>query len=133
MVMPQRIIPNLVHAWGFLMSEAPGRVSREQGILDGAALTTLAADAVPGLVLGMITATKKLAPLNLAANDGSQNAAAILGFRVYKRTTDKRMGYVARGPAEVRGLDLTWPAGITTNQKIGAIQQLAVLGIIVRI
>jgi len=129
MVMPSKSFPVLVHDFGFLMSEGPGRISREQGVVAAAALAT---DAPPGLVIGRLTANSKLVRFNPTGNDGSQNIVGILGMRQAASATDKVAAYVAR-LAEVRGLDLTWPNGITQNQLTAAIAQLAALMIIVRV
>ena len=93
MGLPTKTYPVLVHDFGFLMSEGPGRISREQGVVAAAALAT---DAPPGLVLGQLTANKKLVRFNPAGNDGSQNAMGILGMRAAARTTDLVAAYVAR-------------------------------------
>jgi hypothetical protein len=69
--------------------------------------------------------------LNLAAADGTQNAAGVLLF-----TTDATAGAVkttmiAR-EAVLSSYGLTWPAGITQAQQDAAVAQLAAKGIQVR-
>lgn len=70
--------------------------------------------------------------LNLSATDGSQNAVAI-SWGNYTTGSGVTMTItVIDRDAEVRGVDLTYPAGATNNQ-IGAINaQLLALGIVVR-
>ncbi len=111
----------------FLMSEGPGRLSRDQAIL------LASADVKPsGLVLGQITASGKYVILAPAAGDGSQNAAAILLARQKESAAaDQRVTIISR-LAELRDLALTWPPGITVNQKAAAIVQLAAKMLIVR-
>ena len=86
---------------------------------------------VAGTVMGKITASGKLTILAPAASDGSQNAAAILFGPVDATSADVSATITSR-LAEVNGLCLTWPSGITTNQQNAAIAQLVALGIIVR-
>lgn len=86
-------------------------------------------------VVGQITASGKFTILAPAANDGSQNAAAILvggkngENRVNATSADKSGLFFKRGPAQVNLADLVWPAGITDPQKAAAIAQLLALGI----
>lgn len=58
------------------------------------------------------------------------------GIAVYPVTTDgtnKKSGAaIVRGPCEVRLSDLTWPAGITADQKAACIRKLEALGIVGR-
>lgn len=61
------------HAGEFLLSEAPGTRSRDEGVL---APTT--ADLPAGQVLGVVTADSTLAPYDPVAVDGTETAAAIL-------------------------------------------------------
>ena len=75
--------------------------------------------------------TQKLALLNPAATDGTEVAVAILYSLATVSAGDVSKTVTARN-AEVNGLCLTWPAGITTLQQTTAMQQLAALDIIVR-
>lgn len=126
MVMPTKVYGDVGQDMGFLMSEAPGRISREQGVLAAQATRTLG-----GTVLGLVTATGKYVPLAPAANDGSQNAAAILGIQRKASTGDLRCALVAR-QCEVAAALLIWPSGITDVQKKAAEAQLALKTILVR-
>jgi hypothetical protein len=68
-----------------------------------------------------------------AASDGTQNAVAILGATVTIAAggTVNTWG-VTRGPAILSDVNVSYPAGATTNQKAAAVTQLGALGIIVR-
>ncbi|BAO62928.1 MULTISPECIES: head decoration protein [Pseudomonas] len=61
-----------MHAGEFLLSEGAGNISREAiNVVAGPALE-------PGQILGLVTATGQFAPYNPTAEDGSENAQAIL-------------------------------------------------------
>lgn len=87
---------------------------------------------VTGQVVGKVTATGQFAILNPAGGDGTEAAAGILWQGRDNVAATQRAVIVARG-ATVNGNLITWPAGITNNQKTTAIAQLAALGIIVRL
>ncbi len=126
-MMPTKTFNDYGRDADFLMSEAPGRISREQAVLAPRPTRTLG-----GTVLGIVTANGRHAPLAPAANDGSQTAASILMLqRAADPTNPKRCAIVARD-CEVNGRLLIWPAGITDNQKKAAEAALAAKGIIVR-
>jgi hypothetical protein len=78
----------------------------------------------PGTVLGRITASKKLVPLNPAANDGSQIADAISFGHVDASNADATGVITARLTA-VNGAELLWPAGISDAAKAAALTALA--------
>jgi hypothetical protein len=86
---------------------------------------------VAGTVLGRITTGGKLTQLAPGASDGSQNAMGILFEDTDATAEDKRVVVLARD-FEADGQVLTWPAGITANQKTSAIAALLALGIVVR-
>lgn len=73
----------------------------------------------------------KVGPLDLTADDGTQAAYGILYARVDATSADARGTAITRH-AEVNGVDLIWPDGITSGQKAAAVAQLADRGIIVR-
>ncbi|MCM2396195.1 head decoration protein [Rhizobium sp. S95] len=110
----------------YLVSEANGYRSRDAGIIASGS-----GKLDSGVVLGRITASKKLVPVDPAANDGSQNAAAILYEGCDATTKDVRRTFTARD-TEVHAAVLVWPAGMTDNQKTAALAQLAALGIVGR-
>lgn len=110
-----------------VINETNGTMAREQILLyRGAAI-------LPGTVLGMITASKLFTPLNLAASDGSQNAAGILrDGRPANLTLDTRRAVAHVRSTDVNGKKLTWPAGITLLQRKAAEAQLAATNVLVR-
>ncbi|WP_028210774.1 head decoration protein [Paraburkholderia mimosarum] len=121
-------VPPLYEQWhdgGFIVSEANGHQSRDQVTITGGVLVPA------GTVLGKVTASGSFAPLNPAAADGSQTAAAIL-FGTRDATAGDRQGTVIDRNAEVNASELVWPTGITPAQITTATQQLAAVGVILR-
>ncbi len=112
------------HAGEFIVSEGNGRISRE-------VITITGGNFDAGTVLGKITASGKFTNLTPAANDGSQNAAAILFDNARAAAADVKGVVVAR-MAEVKAAELVWPAGITDAQKAAALASLAAVNIIAR-
>lgn len=89
-----------IHAGEFLLSEGPGKISREGiNVSAGAALPA-------GQVLGIVTASGEYAPYDPVAEDGSQTAAAILFAPLGESDTVRRGRAVVR-LAEVAGSLLT--------------------------
>ncbi|WP_166304287.1 head decoration protein [Bradyrhizobium sp. 2S1] len=113
------------HPGEFILNEANGDLSRDN--------ITIAQNVsiVPGQVLGKITASSQFVPLNPAANDGSQNAAAL---PIYPANTGAgqtmQIAAITRA-AEVNGNILTWPVGITAAQKAAAIAALGGAGVLI--
>ena len=61
-----------MHAGEFLLSEGAGNISREAiNVAAGVALD-------PGQILGLVTLTSEFAPYQPTAEDGTENAVAIL-------------------------------------------------------
>lgn len=61
-----------MHAGEFLLSEGAGNISREAiNVAAGPALE-------PGQILGLVTTSSEFAPYNPTAEDGTENAVAIL-------------------------------------------------------
>lgn len=61
-----------MHAGEFLLSEGAGNISREAiNVTAGPALE-------PGQILGLVTASSEFAPYQPTAEDGTENAVAIL-------------------------------------------------------
>jgi len=69
--------------------------------------------------------------LNLAASDGTQNAAGVLLFTTDATSGAVKTTMIAR-EAILSSFGLTWPAGITQAQQDAAVAQLATKGIQVR-
>lgn len=110
-----------------VITEANGTMSREQVLL----LRGAAVD--PGTVMGMVTVSKLWKPLDLAAVDGSQNAAGILlDGREALAGADTRRAVLNVRDTDVNGKKLIWPAGITVNQTKAAEAQLAATNVLVR-
>lgn len=114
-----------------IVSEADGRRSREQILLDSTSFAGGALNA--GTVLGQVTATKRYKPHDPAAVDGSQVAKAFL----WERREAAGVGEHVRATAHVRdcevnGRKIFWKAGITDPQKATAEGELATNGSIVR-
>lgn len=95
------------------------------------------ADGSPDFVVGdtfLITVTlgaAKYTQLNLTGTDGTEAAAAILWDYTDASAADAPAAVITRN-AEVKGVALTWPGGITAAQKAAATQQLAAQGIVIR-
>lgn len=84
-----------------------------------------------GFDITVATGSGKFAPLNMAGNNGSEKAAAILLETVDASAADKRVVLLARH-AEVVLQSLVWPVGITTEQKNAALAALETKGIVAR-
>lgn len=85
-----------------------------------------------GFVVTVAAGSGNLAPLNLSAFDGSQNASAVLLAPAPINASTQISVAVDRGPALLKLNGLVWPAGITTPQITAAIAQLQVLGMVTR-
>ena len=109
-----------VRAGEFLLSEGCGAISRET-IMVAAAL-------MAGTVLGQVTAGGSYNQLNLDASDGTEEAAAIL----YADSQADQKQVVIMRLAEVQDSKLTWPEGITEQQKSAAMTALAESYVITR-
>jgi hypothetical protein len=99
-------------------------------IADGA--TDFAIGDAFSITVGIEETDYQIAVYNPAGVDGSQRVAGILWEGITTDGFNLGAGVVITRGAEVRGVDLTWPAGITAIQKADAIRQLEKLGIIVR-
>lgn len=120
------IITEGKHRGEYLVSEAPGSLSREVvTFAQGAAKVTACT------VMGLVAATGKYIALVPGANDGSQNAAGISYDNVDVTASDMP-GVITARNSEVNASDLVW--GTATAAQIAAAKlQLAGLGIICRL
>jgi len=84
-----------------------------------------------GTVLGKVKASGKYTPLNPLANDGSQNAAAILYDNIDASASDMPAVVTIRLSA-VKASELIWPVAISDGQRQAAIDDLAAQTIILR-
>jgi hypothetical protein len=111
-------------------TELPNKYSRDQITLangGGSAVTY-----VSGTVLAK-NGSGQFILLAPGASDGTQNVAGVLGpTSTVPAGSSITAWAVTRGNVIVSDVNITYPAGITTNQKNTAISQLAALGIIVR-
>lgn len=116
-------MPKFSHDW--LVHELDAQLFRRAGVIaSGSGVVTT------GLVLGRVTASGKYKPLDPAATDGTQNAAAIVLNRVDATAADAETAILV-GNAQIVPSQLTWPAAAdTTNERNAALAQLAALGII---
>jgi hypothetical protein len=118
------------HDGGFLISEANGHRSRERAVIASSA------DLEAGTVLGLTTATGIYAPVNPAATDGTQTAAAILfghiyADSIYSNGTDATGTIIARD-AEVNASELVYVDTMTAAQTTAALASLKSAGIVAR-
>lgn len=83
----------------------------------------------PGQVVGKLAAGGKFSALNPLSDTGAGMAAGIafLGADASEGDTEARV--ITRGPMLVEDRELTWPAGITPQQKANAVAQLLTLRI----
>lgn len=114
---------NIAH---YIVSEAHGYRSRDTGIIASGS-----GKCAPGMVLGRVTASKKLVPFTAGASDGSQNAVAILYEGCDATAADVRRTLTVRD-TEVQAAVLVWAVGVTDLQKTAALASLAALGIVAR-
>lgn len=121
--MPTKI--ESAHAGEFVVSEGNNSISRD--FVQLVKSITL----IPGTVLGQNTETGLYGPLDPAATDGREIAAAI----VFDHNVVGKNGggaVVIKRHAEVSGALLVWPATITEEQQAAAVAQLETQHIIVR-
>ncbi|EZP64807.1 head decoration protein [Pseudomonas sp. RIT357] len=92
-----------MHAGEFLLSEGAGNISREAiNVAAGAALE-------PGQILGLVTLTSEFAPYQPTAEDGTENAIAILYGPLGESDVPRRGRAIVRlaevSEAHLTGLD----------------------------
>ncbi len=105
-----------MHAGEFLLSEGTGTISREAiNVAAGPALE-------PGQILGLVTATGEFAPYNPTAEDGSENAQAILFGPLGTSDIVRRGRAVVRlaevSEAHLTGLDLAAEKALAAHNVI---------------
>jgi hypothetical protein len=99
-------------------------------IADGA--TDFAIGDAFSVTVGIEETDYQVKALNLSATDGSQRLSGILWDNITTDGSTLGSALVITRAAEVRGVDLVWPAGITAIQLAEGIRALSKLGIIVR-
>lgn len=82
-----------------------------------------------GFDITVAVGSRKVKPLSLTAVDGTQIADCILHVGVDATSADIETAVNVRD-TKVIDNQLTWPAGITTDQKAAAMAQLAAKGIV---
>ena len=102
-----------MHAGEFLLSEAPGTISRE-------AINVAAGPArEPGQILGLVTATSEFAPYSPTAEDGTENPVAILYGALGESDVVRRGRAVVRlaevSEAHLTGLDPAAEQALATH------------------
>lgn len=105
-----------MHAGEFLLSEGAGNISREAiNVAAGVALE-------PGQILGLVTATSEFAPYQPTAEDGSENAIAILYGPLGESDVVRRGRAIVRlaevSEAHLTGLDLVAEKALGVNHII---------------
>ena len=113
----------------FLLSEAPGSLSRENATVTVAAATKLS----PGHVLALVGT--KYEEYDNAGTDGSETAKAVLYAECDNTdgiaAADFEVAVVAR-LAEVRDADLSWFSGASAGDKTAGKADLAAVYIVAR-
>lgn len=102
-----------MHAGEFLLSEGAGNISREAiNVAAGAALE-------PGQILGLVTLTGEFAPYQPTAEDGTENAIAILYGPLGESDVVRRGRAVVRmaevSEAHLTGLDPAAEKALSTH------------------
>jgi len=118
------------HDADFIVSEAPGYISREQVIVTVAAATTL----LSGTVLGKLTATGKYVPYDNAGDDGSDVAAGVLRSALVNDGDAPADfdGVAMVRTCELRRAGLVWADGLVDNDKAAAYADLEPRGVTMR-
>lgn len=114
-----------LHPGAFLVSEANGHRSREQGELASGQ------DLPAGAVVGQIAASGAYAAYDPEATDGSEEVAGIL-YAGIDASEGAAAAVIIRRDAEVIEDHLTWFDAATEGQITTGIAALAALGIIAR-
>jgi len=109
-----------------LKYEAPNLYSRDR-------VTVASGQNLPlGAVVGIVTATGKVAQIDPSATDGTQVAAGVLLQACDASLADRDDGLIVARHAIVADYALAWPGAITNAEKLTAVAQLKALGVLVR-
>jgi hypothetical protein len=84
------------------------------------------------VTVGLEETDYQMTALVLSNTDGSQRVAGISWSNITTDGSNLQSGVFITRQAEVRGVDLVWPAGITAAQLAEGLRALEKLGIIVR-
>lgn len=85
-----------------------------------------------GTVVGQVTSTLHIKPIDPSATDGSQYAAGVMMQSMDALAADRDNGLMIARHAIVANHALSWPAAMTQVERQAATQQLKALGILVR-
>ena len=106
------------HAGAFIVSEAPGTLSRE-------AITVVSGQTlVAGAVVGIVTASSKYAEYDNGAGDGTETAAGVL-FEAVDASAADAAGVVVKRLAEVNLSELVWKSGASQGDKDAGMVDMA--------
>ncbi|MBU65566.1 MAG: head decoration protein [Cupriavidus sp.] len=109
-----------------LKYEAPNLYSRD-------CVTVASGQNLPlGAVVGIVTATGKVAQIDPSTTDGTQVAAGVLLQACDASLADRDDGLIVARHAIVADYALAWPGAITNAEKLAAVAQLKALGVLVR-
>lgn len=127
---------------GAFMVEDPDGINIGQGDagteFDAGGLTFTLADGATDFAAGdqfsitVAAGSGKYVAYDQDGTNGSETAAGVLFDAVDASSDDAAGVALVRGPCQVNAGEITWPSGITTDEKNAAIAQLATLGILVR-
>lgn len=108
--------------WEFLVTEAPGHISRRNITLSVAASTTLD----PGTVLGKVTSSGKYVPWDDSWSDGRETVAGVLAGEAVNDAAEVAdvEGVAIVGVAEVRSDDLVWEDGVSESAGQAGLEAL---------
>lgn len=122
-----QVVTDRIGAGAYIVSTAADMLrSQEQGTLAAGTV------GVAGMVLGRLTATKKLVPFDEDAATGAEKVHGILYDNVDATGGDRRVAFTRRD-MELNGHLLTWPDGIDLADKTAAEAAMADdLGLVVR-
>lgn len=85
-----------------------------------------------GAIVGRVTATGKVKRFDPAASDGTETPAGILLGAIDASLIERDDGLLLARHGIVATHAVTWPAGITAEQKAAAVAALEARGILIR-
>ncbi|CAK0777453.1 Head decoration protein [Gammaproteobacteria bacterium] len=86
-----------------------------------------------GTVMGRVTATGHFKAFDPTAGDGSEQAVGILLGHIDATLIDRDDGLMLARAGILASRYVVWPVGITATQKVTALEQLAKLGVMLRV
>ena len=109
-----------------LKFEAPNFYSRDRLTIGAGQSLAL------GTVVGSVTATGKVKPVDPSAEDGSQVACGVLLQACDATLAERDDALIVARHAILADHALAWPEAITHAEKLTALAQLKALGVLVR-